>query len=82
MSFISRKYLLKKNGSPSQVCTGVDIVEVVHLVGAVAQGAHRAVVAQCGQIAVVAQRGIALAVPVETVHLLGSSQSSGYLFVF
>ena len=38
-------------GSPSQVCTGVDIVEVVHLVRAVAQ------------------RRVALAVWVETVHL-------------
>ena len=68
------------------MCTGVDIVEVVHLVGAVAQGAHRAVVAQGAQRAV-AQRGIALAVPVETVHLLGSNQkcckkSSGYFFIF
>ena len=36
---------------PSQVCTGVDIVEVVHLVRAVAQ------------------RRVALAVWVETVHL-------------
>ena len=52
------------------MCTGVDIVEVVHLVRAVAQGAQRAVVAQGAQGASVAQRGIALAVRVETVHLL------------